>query len=224
VRNDVAPLGAAKGDALLVVDMVTSLGGIEVAVDRWGVDIAYSGTQKCLGVPPGLSPLTVSEAARARLVERPTSWYLDLTLLSRYVEGGPDGGRVYHHTAPVSMVAALHDGLGALLDEGIDAVQRRHAECGRLLQDGLEALGLELLAPASHRLPQLTTVRIPATLPGGMTEADCRGLLLSRYGIEIGAGAGQLAGQVWRIGCMGHTARPRNVLALLGALKEVLDR
>ena len=223
VRNDVAPLGAAKGDALLLVDMVTSLGGIEVAVDDWNVDIAYSGTQKCLGVPPGLAPLTVSARARERMVERPSSWYLDLTLLSRYVQGG-EGGRVYHHTAPVTMIAALHAGLGAVLDEGIDAARARHAECGQLLQRGLEELGLVLFAEEGHRLPQLTTVEVPAHLPDGLSEAGCRQLLLNRYGIEIGAGAGQLAGKVWRIGCMGHTARRRNVVTLLGALKEVLDR
>jgi alanine-glyoxylate transaminase/serine-glyoxylate transaminase/serine-pyruvate transaminase len=223
VRNDIAPLGARKGNALLLVDMVTSLGGIETAVDDWSVDVAYSGTQKCLGVPPGLSPLTVSARARERMVERPQSWYLDLNLLSRYVEAG-EGGRVYHHTAPVAMVAALHAGLGALLDEGLDVARQRHEECGRLLQDGLEKRGMELFAEASHRLPQLTTVRVPTDLPAGMSEADCRRLLLTRYGIEIGAGAGQLAGQVWRIGCMGHSARPRNVVALLGALDEVLKR
>jgi alanine-glyoxylate transaminase/serine-glyoxylate transaminase/serine-pyruvate transaminase len=224
VRNDIGPLGAHKGSALLLVDMVTSLGGIEVAVDEWSVDIAYSGTQKCLGVPPGLSPLTVSTLARERMVARPSSWYLDLNLLSRYVQKGVEGGRVYHHTAPVTMIAALHAGLGAVLDEGIDAARHRHAECGQLLQAGLEALDLKLFAEAGHRLPQLTTVEIPAQMPNGMSEADCRHLLLTRYGIEIGAGAGQLAGRVWRIGCMGHTARRRNVVALLGALKEVLDR
>jgi len=217
VRNEVAPLAAGKGEALLLVDTVTSLGGMAVAVDDWGVDISYSGTQKCLGVPPGLSPLTVSARARARLVERPTSWYLDLNLLARYVEGGA-GGRVYHHTAPVAMVAALHAGLGVLLEEGLAACWERHAACGRLLADGLESLGLELLAPKDHRLAQLTTVRVPP----GVDEAGVRRALLSDYGIEIGAGAGQLAGQVWRIGCMGHTARPRNVLALLGALRQVL--
>jgi alanine-glyoxylate transaminase/serine-glyoxylate transaminase/serine-pyruvate transaminase len=158
------------------------------------------------------------------MVERPSSWYLDLNLLSRYVQGGGEGGRVYHHTAPVTMIAALHAGLGAVLDEGIDAARARHAECGRLLQDGLEELGLVLFAQESHRLPQLTTVEVPARLPDGLSEADCRQVLLSRYGIEIGAGAGQLAGKVWRIGCMGHTARRRNVVTLLGALKEVLDR
>jgi alanine-glyoxylate transaminase/serine-glyoxylate transaminase/serine-pyruvate transaminase len=224
VRNDIGPVGAHKGEALLLVDMVTSLGGIEVAVDAWGVDVAYSGTQKCLGVPPGLSPLTVSDRARERLVDRPSSWYFDLTLLSRYVDGGTEGGRVYHHTAPVTMVAALHAGLGVVLAEGLGAAQARHAECGQLLQAGLEELGLELLADVDHRLPQLTTVRVPSHLPPGVTEADCRRLLLERYGIEIGAGAGQLAGQVWRIGCMGHTARRRNVVTLLGALKEVLGR
>jgi alanine-glyoxylate transaminase/serine-glyoxylate transaminase/serine-pyruvate transaminase len=220
VRNDVSALGEGKDDALLVVDMVTSLGGIEVAVDDWGVDVAYSGTQKCLGVPPGLAPLTVSERARRRLVERPPNWYLDLTLLSRYVNDNPDGARVYHHTAPVASVAALHAGLGVILSEGLDAVRRRHAECGELLQRGLVDLGLELLVDQKFRLPQLTTVRVPA----GVDDAWCRAELLRTYGIEIGAGAGQLAGQIWRIGCMGHTARLRNVVTLLGALKDVLLR
>ncbi|HEX3333948.1 MAG TPA: alanine--glyoxylate aminotransferase family protein [Acidimicrobiales bacterium] len=220
VRNDIEPLGRGKGDALLLVDMVTSLGGIEVAVDDWGVDIAYSGTQKCLGVPPGLAPLTVSDRALERLVARPSSWYLDLNLLARYVQDSSGGGRVYHHTAPVAMVAALHAGLGAVLDEGVAAVWARHTACGQRLQDGLEELGLELLVKPDQRLPQLTTVRIPS----GVDDAECRRELLGSYGIEIGAGAGQLAGQIWRIGCMGNTARPRHVLALLGALSEVLGR
>jgi alanine-glyoxylate transaminase/serine-glyoxylate transaminase/serine-pyruvate transaminase len=122
------------------------------------------------------------------------------------------------------MIAALHAGLGVTLDEGLEATRARHAECGQLLQDGLEDLGLELFAAPGYRLPQLTTVRVPDGLPRGKGEADCRRQLLDQYGIEIGAGAGQLAGKVWRIGCMGHTARRRNVLTLLGALKEVLDR
>jgi alanine-glyoxylate transaminase/serine-glyoxylate transaminase/serine-pyruvate transaminase len=220
VRNDIEPLGSRKGDALLLVDMVTSLGGIEVAVDDWSVDIGYSGTQKCLGVPPGLAPMTVSARALERIVERPPSWYLDLNLLARYVQGGSGGGRVYHHTAPVSMVAALHAGLGVLLDEGISEVQQRHAACGKELQAGLETMGLELLVEPGHRLPQLTTVKVPA----GVDDAGCRERLLADYGIEIGAGAGQLAGQIWRIGCMGNTARRRNVVTLLAALKEVLGR
>lgn len=223
VRNDIAGLGRGKGDALLVADMVTSLGGIEVAVDDWGVDIAYSGTQKCLGVPPGLAPITVSGRARERLVERPSSWYLDLNLLSGYVTGGR-GGRVYHHTAPVTMIGALHAGLGVVLDEGLEAAWARHEACGLALQAGLERLGLELFAAVGYRLPQLTTVKVPQDLPGGMDEAGCRRALLVRYDIEIGSGAGQLAGKVWRIGCMGHTARPQNVVALLGALAEVLGR
>src|SRR5438552_16398158 len=129
VRNDVAPLGAGKGDALLLVDCVTSLAGIPVEVDGWGVDVAYAGTQKCLGVPPGLAPLTVSDRARARLVERPRSWYFDLGLLADYMEAG--GGRRYHHTVPVPMIQALHAGLAVLLDEGLEASWARHDQCGR---------------------------------------------------------------------------------------------
>jgi alanine-glyoxylate transaminase / serine-glyoxylate transaminase / serine-pyruvate transaminase len=223
VRNDVADVARRKGGALVVVDTVTSLGGIPVDVDAWEVDFAYSGTQKCLGVPPGLSPVTVSPAARARLRDRPTSWYLDLGLIARYVEGEAGRGRTYHHTAPVSMVFALHAGLGVLLEEGLDRAWERHAACGRALQAGLEKLGLDLVAPASHRLPQLTTVHVPADL-GTMSESEVRAALLDRYGIEISAGVGPMAGRVWRIGCMGHTARMRNVELLLGALGEVLGR
>ncbi|HEX6236597.1 MAG TPA: alanine--glyoxylate aminotransferase family protein [Acidimicrobiales bacterium] len=219
VRSDIAPLGEAKGDALLLVDCVTSLGGIDVDVDGWGVDIAYSGTQKCLGVAPGLAPLTVSERARERLVERSRSWYLDLRMLGRYT-GPATGARTYHHTAPVAMVRSLHAGLGAILDEGLDTAIARHAECGRLLHEGLAGLGFELFAAGGHRLPELTTVWVP----DGVDEAAVRSTLLSRYGIEIGGGLGDYAGRVWRIGCMGHTARPRNVALLLGALGEVLGR
>jgi len=221
VRNDVEEVARGKGDALLLVDAVTSLGGIPFDADGWGVDLAYSGTQKCLGVPPGLSPLTVSAAARARLKDRPPSWYFDLGLIARYVEG--EGGRTYHHTAPVSMVFALHAGLGVLLEEGLEHAWARHGACGRALQAGLEKLGLGLVAPARHRLPQLTTVWVPDDL-GVTGEADVRTALLRRYGIEIGAGVGPMAGRAWRIGCMGHTARLRNVELLLGALGEVLGR
>ncbi len=221
VRNDVEEVARGKGDALLLVDAVTSLGGIPFDADGWGVDLVYSGTQKCLGVPPGLSPLTVSPAARARLKDRPPSWYFDLGLIARYVEG--EGGRTYHHTAPVSMVFALHAGLGVLLEEGLEHAWARHGACGRALQAGLEKLGLGLVAPAHHRLPQLTTVWVPDDL-GVTGEADVRTALLHRYGIEIGAGVGPLAGRAWRIGCMGHTARLRNVELLLGALGEVLGR
>jgi alanine-glyoxylate transaminase/serine-glyoxylate transaminase/serine-pyruvate transaminase len=217
VRSDIAPLGEGKGDALLLVDCVTSLGGIEVDIDGWGVDIAYSGTQKCLGVPPGLSPLTVSDRARERFVERSQSWYLDLKMIGAYA-GAATGARTYHHTAPISMIQSLHAGLGALLEEGLDASIARHAECGRLVQEGMEKLGFTLFAKDGHRLPELTTVLVP----DGLDEAAVRATLLDHYGIEIGGGLGEYAGKMWRIGCMGHTARPRNVSLLFGALAEVL--
>jgi alanine-glyoxylate transaminase/serine-glyoxylate transaminase/serine-pyruvate transaminase len=221
VRNDVACLGSGAGDALVLVDCVTSLGGIPVESDGWGVDIAYSGTQKCLGVAPGLAPFTVSDRALERLLARPPSWYLDLNMLAQYVTG--EGARAYHHTAPIAMIFSLHAGLGALLDEGLDAAWARHAECGAVLQDGLEALGLELFADKDHRLPELTTVVIPdGRLPEGVTESDIRRTLVARYGIEIGGGLGEYAGRMWRIGLMGHTARLRNVSLLLGALDELL--
>jgi len=221
VRNDVACLGQAGGETLVLVDCVTSLAGIPVEVDAWGVDLAYSGTQKCLGVPPGLAPFTAGPRALERLVERPRSWYLDLHMIARYVTG--DAGRAYHHTAPVAMVFALHAALGAILDEGLEACWARHRACGEALQAGLEALGFELFAPEGHRLPQLNAVRVPLErLPAGMDEAAARRALLERYGIEIGGGLGPVAGKVWRIGCMGHTARPRNVELLLGALGELL--
>ena len=216
VRSDIAAIAAVKGDALLLMDCVTSLGGIPVEVDGWGVDIAYAGTQKCLGVPPGLAPLTVNDRAWGRRVPRPQSWYLDLGMIGDYTSGAT---RKYHHTAPVAMVAALHGGLGALLEEGLDAAQERHATCGRALQDGLEAMGLSLFAAEGSRLPELTTVRVPE----GVDSAGVRRALLDRFSIEIGGGVGDYAATVWRIGCMGHTARVRNVTLLLGALAELLQ-
>jgi alanine-glyoxylate transaminase/serine-glyoxylate transaminase/serine-pyruvate transaminase len=221
VRNDIAPIGAGKGDALLLVDCVTSLGGIPLEIDGWGIDLAYSGTQKCLGVPPGLSPVTVSPAAISRFVEKPQSWYLDFSMIANYVTGG--GNRAYHHTAPISMVYALHAGLGVVLEEGLSNVQARHQECGDRLQQGLVQRGFELFAQEGHRLPELTSAIVPSNrLPAGIDEADVRRQLLSVYGIEIGGGLGPVAGQVWRIGCMGHTARQRNVTLLLAALDEIL--
>ena len=219
VRNDIEPYAKAKGDALLLVDCVTSLGGIPVEIDGWQVDVAYSGTQKCLGVPPGLAPFTMSDRARERRVAKPQSWYLDLGMLADYT-GPATGARKYHHTAPISMIFALHAGLGTVLDEGLDAAQARHAECGRMLQDGLQKMGLELFAEDGYRLPELTTVWVP----DGADDATVRRDLLERYGIEIGGGVGEFAGRVWRIGVMGHTARPRNVTLLLAALSEILGR
>ena len=222
VRNDIAELGAAKGDALLLADCVTSLGGIDVRIDDWRVDIAYSGTQKCLGVPPGLAPISVAPRAVERMRRRPQSWYFDMGMIADYVTGG--GTRAYHHTAPISMIYALHAGLGVVLGEGLEAAHARHQECGDLLQAGLEARGFELVAPVGSRLPQLTLVRVPESrLPEATCEADIRRALLDRYGIEIGGGLGAFAGKCWRIGCMGHTARLRNVTLVLAALDELLD-
>ncbi len=216
VRNDIAPLGHNKGDALLLVDCVTSLGGIEVAIDDWSVDIAYSGTQKCLGVPPGLAPMTVSDRALEALVDKPQSWYLDLNMIKAYVAG--EGARAYHHTAPISMIYALHAGLGTVLAEGLQNAWSRHQSCGDVLHARLPELGFELWAQEGHCLPELTTV----TLPAGLDDAAGRRTLLERYGIEVGGGLGPVAGKVWRIGCMGHTARMRNVTMLLGALEELV--
>ncbi len=221
VRTDLAELGANKGDSLLLADCVTSLGGIELRVDDWGVDIAYSGTQKCVGVPPGLAPLTVSDRALAHLRPTPQSWYLDLNMIAKYVTGS--GARAYHHTAPISMIYALHAGLGVVLAEGLEACQTRHQAVGDALQAGLESRGFELFAAKGHRLPQLTSVRVPSDKLGAAgTEADVRSRLLHEFGIEIGGGLGELAGQGWRIGLMGHTARMRNVTLLLAALDEII--
>jgi alanine-glyoxylate transaminase/serine-glyoxylate transaminase/serine-pyruvate transaminase len=219
VRSDIAALGAVKGDALLLVDAVTSIGGIELRADDWGVDIGYAGTQKCLGVAPGLAPFTINDRAFERRVERPSSWYLDLGLLGGYVgEASGAGKRTYHHTAPTAMVASLHAGLRRIADEGLEKVWDRHAEAGRLLQDGLEEMGLELFAQEGSRLPELTTVRVP----DGVDSAAVRGYLLERHDIEIGAGVGEFASTVWRIGLMGHNARPDRVALVLAALQDAI--
>ncbi|MET0895114.1 MAG: alanine--glyoxylate aminotransferase family protein [Acidimicrobiia bacterium] len=219
VENEIAPLAALRDtDTLLVVDTVTSLGGIPVEIDAWGVDASYSGTQKCLGVPPGLSPVTFSERAVERLTTRDLpvqSWYLDLSLIASYVSGS---ARVYHHTAPIAMVFALHAALGALLDEGLEAAWARHRAAGERLQRELPELGFRLVVDDGHRLPELTT----AWLPDGVDDAKLRGALLNTYGIEVGGGLGVFAGKAWRIGLMGHSARERNVTTLLGALRELL--
>ena len=217
VRNDVESVAAGKGDALVLADCVTSLGGIPVDIDGWGVDVAYSGTQKCLGVSPGLSPFTMSERARRRRVAVPQSWYLDLGMIGDYTSGAT---RKYHHTAPIAMIFSLHAGLGALLDEGLTNAWERHERCGTALQSGLQELGLDLWAPEGHRLPELTTVVVPE----GVDDAALRRSLLGEYGIEIGGGVGEWAGRIWRIGCMGHTARMSNVTLLLSALAQLLGR
>lgn len=220
VRNDIAALGAGKGDALLLADCVTSIAGIELLADDWGVDVAYAGTQKCLGVAPGLAPFTINDRAWERRIPTPRSWYLDLGMLGGYVGSASGGGRTYHHTAPTGMVASLHAGLGRVLDEGLAAVMDRHAAAGAALQDGLERMGLELFAAEGHRLPQLTTVKVP----DGVDSTHVRAQLLDRFGIEIGGGVGEFAATVWRIGLMGPNASPATVTLLLAALAELLDR
>ena len=210
---------AKEHDALLMVDTVTSLGGNEVTFDKWDADYAYSATQKCLGCPPGLSPIALSERALTVIKQRkqaPVSWYLDLELLGRY--WGWDSQRVYHHTAPVSMILALREGLRQVLTEGLGERFKRHAGNAKALSAGLEALGLECVVPSEHRLAQITVVRIP----DGVDDMQVRQRLLRGYGLEIGGGLGELAGRVWRIGLMGESSKSEYVLALLSALESVL--
>ena len=204
-------------DALFMVDAVTSLGGNEVAVDRWNVDYCYSATQKCLACPPGLSPVALSpralDAVKNR-VRKPTSWYLDLALIANY--WGYD--HVYHHTAPVSMILGLREGLRIVLEEGLEARFERHRRHAAALRAGLEALGMELVAPEGFRLDQIT----PFWIPKGVDDGVVRQRLLREYGIEIGRGLGQFAGMVWRIGLMGESSKPEYVFALLAALEKIL--
>jgi alanine-glyoxylate transaminase/serine-glyoxylate transaminase/serine-pyruvate transaminase len=221
VRSDAAELCGIARDAgmLSVVDTVTSLGGIPVAVDAWGADVVYSGTQKCLAVPPGLAPVTFSMRAIEVIETRKTkvqSWFCDLNLVLGYWSG--QGGRSYHHTAPVNAIYGLHRGLADLKAEGLEASWERHRAMHARLAEGLEGLGLEFLVEKPYRLPQLNTVRVPVDVD----EAAIRARLLKDYDIEIGAGLGALAGKVWRIGLMGHTARKENVDRLLDALGSVL--
>lgn len=205
--------------ALAMVDTVTSLGGIPVLVDQWGADAVYSGSQKCLSAPPGLSPVTFSARAVEVLKSRKTkvqSWFLDLTLLTAYWGGGAK--RTYHHTAPVNALYGLHESLVMLHEEGLEASWARHRAMHEALKAGLEAMGLGLLVAEDSRLPQLNAV----TVPDGVDEAAVRAQLLSRFGLEIGAGLGALAGKVWRIGLMGQSATPRHVMTCLTALESVL--
>jgi alanine-glyoxylate transaminase/serine-glyoxylate transaminase/serine-pyruvate transaminase len=208
---------AHKHGALLVLDAVTSLGGLPVEIDTWEVDVAYSGTQKCLSCPPGLAPLTVSDRARQVLHQRQTkvaNWYLDLSLVEKY--WGAE--RTYHHTAPISMNYALREGLRLVKEEGLEARFARHRENAELLWSGLDEVGLQPLVPREYRLPTLTTPKVPP----GVDEVSIRKRLLNEFNIEIAGGFGPLKGQIWRIGLMGHSSRRENVLLLLAALKELL--
>ncbi|WP_245805812.1 pyridoxal-phosphate-dependent aminotransferase family protein [Bacillus alkalicellulosilyticus] len=207
-----------KTDALFVCDMVTSIGGSPTEIDKWNIDAAYSGTQKCLSAPPGLAPITLSDKAVDVMAKRKTkvqSWYLDLSMIQQY--WGDE--RSYHHTAPISMIYSLHEALRLLVEEGMPSVYGRHAKYGEALHAGLEAMGLKLLVDKSHRLHQLTSVCIPE----GVDDAKVRSGLLDKYGIEIGGGLGELKGKVWRIGLMGYNAKLTNVTLLLAALEDVLS-
>lgn len=212
-------IAAAVRDAgaMLIIDTVTALGGIPVEIDKWQVDAVYSGTQKCLGCPPGLAPVSFSDRAIEKILkrrEKVRSWYLDVSLIANY--WGSD--RVYHHTAPINMTYALHEALRLVLEEGLEACFARH-RCNHLaLKAGFAAIGMEYATQAGRELPQLNAVRIP----NGIEDATIRKALLERFGIEIGAGLGAFKGKVWRIGLMGYSSRQTNVLVLLAALEQLL--
>lgn len=214
--EEIAALAQEAG-ALVLLDTVTSLAGCPVTLDAWGVDACYSGTQKCLSCPPGLSPVSFSDAAMQAVAARktkPRSWYLDLSLLGSYF--GEE--RVYHHTAPISMIYALAEALELVLEEGLEARFARHERNHQALIAAMSALGLEAAAAEGHRLWQLNSLRIPA----GIDEASVRKRLLSAHGIEIGPGLGPLAGKVWRIGLMGESSQPANIRRLILALEAEL--
>ena len=214
--EDIAKIAHEVG-ALFLVDCVTSLGGMNVPIDQLKVDAAYSGTQKCLSCPPGLSPVTFSAAAVKALEQRKSpvvSWYLDLSMVRDY--WGSD--RKYHHTAPVNMVYAIREALRIIAEEGLEARFARHRLNHRALVAGLEAMGLSMLVPEKERLPMLNAVHIP----DGVNDAKVRKALLTDFAIEIGGGLGQFAGKVWRVGLMGHSCRRKNVFLFLSALEAVL--
>lgn len=221
VRTDPGPLCALAREhgALTVVDCVTSLGGIPVNAAEWGADVLYAGTQKCLSAPPGLAPFAISPKARAAVMARktkPRNWLYDLQLLMAY--WGGEGGRTYHHTAPVNAVYGLHEAMVALFEEGEHAVIARHRTMHDALVMGLAALGLDLAVAREHRLPQLNAVLVPE----GVDEARVRAHMLDRFGVEIGAGLGPSKGKLWRIGLMGASATPRHIRLCLTALGDAL--
>lgn len=216
--EDISKLAHAAG-ALFLLDTVTSLAGCPVKLDDWQVDAVYSGTQKCLSAPPGLSPVSLSPRALAVAGNRKTkvqSWYLDVNLLSSY--WGQE--RVYHHTAPVTMNYGLHEALRLVLMEGLENRWKRHEQNHLALKTGLAELGLEIVSQAGHQLWQLNAVGVPV----GVDELDVRKRLLTDYNIEIGAGLGPLKGKIWRIGLMGAGSTPANVATVLAALRKILKK
>jgi alanine-glyoxylate transaminase/serine-glyoxylate transaminase/serine-pyruvate transaminase len=221
VRNDAQALCALarQYDCLSIVDAVTSLGGIELAVDDWQIDAIYSGTQKCLSCVPGLSPVSFSARAVEVIKQRKTrvqSWFLDMDLVMGY--WGEGGKRAYHHTAPVNSLYALHESLRILHNEGLQTAWQRHANVHQYLKQGLENLGLSFVVEEQYRLPQLNMVSIP----DGVDDAAVRQQLLTDFGLEIGAGLGELAGKVWRIGLMGYGCNRKNADYCISALGAVL--
>lgn len=225
VRNDAQAICALarRYDCMTIVDAVTSLGGIELKVDEWGIDAIYSGSQKCLSCVPGLSPVSFSDAAVAKIQSRKTpvqSWFLDMNLIVGYWGDGEGGGkRAYHHTAPVNSLYALHESLRLLHAEGLENAFKRHAAMHEKLKQGLADIGLSLLVDEAIRLPQLNTVIIP----DGVDDAAIRARLLNEFNLEIGAGLGALAGKVWRIGLMGFAASDKNIDFCVASLKKVLS-
>ncbi|MBN1636976.1 MAG: alanine--glyoxylate aminotransferase family protein [Deltaproteobacteria bacterium] len=220
VRNPVEKIAELVEDSasLYLVDAVTSLGGIPVETDAWQVDALYSGTQKCLSCPPGLAPITFSERAIEKTLKRKTkvpNWYLDLSMIINYWEGNT---RAYHHTAPVNMLYGLYQALLCITDEGFENVFDRHRACHLELVKSLEQRGMDMLVDPEYQLPMLNAVKIPQ----GVDEALIRRRLLEEHRIEIGAGLGPLAGKIWRIGLMGHTARSANIRHLAEALDDVI--
>ena len=207
-----------EAGALMLIDAVTSLGGCPVRIDDWDIDAVYSGTQKCLSCPPGLSPVSLSNRAMDSIKLRKgkvQSWYLDVNLLANY---WGEGARVYHHTAPITMNYALHESLRLVLNEGLEERWARHEANHALLKTGLAGLGLYIASQEGHQLWQLNAV----TVPEGIDEASVRKGLLASHGIEIGAGLGPLAGKVWRIGLMGYSSTRENVNRVLDAIKNLL--
>jgi alanine-glyoxylate transaminase/serine-glyoxylate transaminase/serine-pyruvate transaminase len=205
--------------ALMLVDTVTSLGGTDVRVDDWRIDAVYSGTQKCLSAPPGLSPVSFSAAAIKAMEQRKTkvqSWYLDLSMVRKYWAGAQ---RTYHHTAPISLIYSLHEALRLIFEEGLDARFERHLRNHELLRDGLEEMGFEFIPAPQYRLPMLNAVRIP----DGVDDLTVRQRLLNEFNIEIGGGLGEFAGKAWRIGLMGNSCTVNHVNMLLAALKEIIQ-
>jgi len=212
---------AKQHNCLTIVDAVTSLGGVELKVDEWGIDAIYSGSQKCLSCVPGLSPISFSEKAVEKIKNRTTpvqSWFLDQSLVMSYWSG--EGKRSYHHTAPVNSLYALHESLLQIHNEGIENAWARHKAQHEELAKGLKKLGLEFIVPEDERLPQLNTVQIP----DGIDDAKVRSYLLNHYNLEIGAGLGAFAGKAWRIGLMGYAARNENVALCLAALEDALNQ